>query len=217
MLACPMVSIGAPAAGAAVAVAVGGFARDRMKRQDEIRAITVGEPARLDGPVLLAAYDPAWPEVFAREAARIRRSLGDRALLVEHAGSTAVPGLAAKPIIDIVLCVEDSAAEAGYVPALDAEGYVLRIREPEWHEHRMLKGTEPAVNLHVFTVGSLEVERMLLFRDRLRAVPRDRERYAAAKRALSQREWAYVQHYADSKTDVIEEILDRATGSAPAL
>src|SRR5262249_61995494 len=154
-----------------------------MKHEDEIRAVTVGEPVRLDGPVVLADYDPAWPAVFAREEARMRRALGDRALLVEHVGSTSVPGLLAKPIIDIVLCVEDSAAEATYVPALEAEGYALRIREPGWHEHRMLKGGEPDVNLHVFTLGSPEVDRTLLFRDRLRAVPEGRARYHAAKRS----------------------------------
>src|SRR5262245_12333774 len=181
-----------------------------MKHDDEIRAVTVGEPVRLDGPVILATYDPAWPTLFAREEARIRRALGDRALLVEHVGSTSVPGLLAKPIIDIVLCVEDSAAEATYVPALEAEGYALRIREPDWHEHRMRKGSDPDVNLHVFTLGSPEVERTLLFRDRLRAVPSDRERYAAAKRALSQRKWEFMQHYAEAKTEVIEEILRRA-------
>jgi GrpB-like predicted nucleotidyltransferase (UPF0157 family) len=184
-----------------------------MKREEEIRAVTVGEPARLDGPVMLAAYDPAWPERFAREAVRTRQALGDRALLVEHAGSTAVPGLPAKPIIDIVLCVEDSAAESAYVPTLEAAGYVLRVREPEWHEHRMLKGTDPEVNLHVFTLGSGEVDRMLVFRDRLRAASVDRELYAAAKRALAQREWSYVQQYADAKGGIIEEILDRARSS----
>jgi GrpB-like predicted nucleotidyltransferase (UPF0157 family) len=184
-----------------------------MKREEDIRAVTVGEPARLDGPVTLVPYDPAWPGVFAREAARISQALGERALLVEHVGSSAVPGLPAKPIIDIVLCVDDSAAEAAYVPALEAAGYVLRIREPTWHEHRMLKGTEPEVNLHVFTLGSCEVDRMLLFRDRLRAAPSDRERYAAAKRALSQREWSYIQQYADAKGGIIEEILERARSS----
>jgi GrpB-like predicted nucleotidyltransferase (UPF0157 family) len=184
-----------------------------MKREEDIRAVTVGEPTRLDGPVFLAAYDPEWPAVFAREDVRIRRALGDRALLVEHVGSTSVPGLVAKPIIDIVLCVEDSGDEATYVPALEAEGYALRIREPDWHEHRMLKGSEPDVNLHVFTLGSREVERTLLFRDRLRAVPEDRERYADAKRALAQRQWKYMQHYAEAKTEVIDEILDRARSS----
>ncbi len=85
-------------------------------------------------------YDPAWPCLFEREAQRIRGALGERALMVEHVGSTSVPGLAAKPIIDILLVVADSADEASYVPDLEAVGYVLRIREPEWHQHRVFKG-----------------------------------------------------------------------------
>jgi GrpB-like predicted nucleotidyltransferase (UPF0157 family) len=178
--------------------------------EEELRRTTIGEPRRHDGPVTLVPYDPAWADLFAREARRVRGALGDRALLLEHAGSTAVPGLEAKPIIDIVLAVPDSADEAAYVPALEAAGYVLRIREPHWHEHRMLKGPDTDVNLHVFTTGSEEVGRMLRFRDRLRACAEDRERYAAAKRALAGRDWRYVQHYADAKSAVVEEILARA-------
>jgi GrpB-like predicted nucleotidyltransferase (UPF0157 family) len=117
--------------------------------------------------VTLAAPDPEWPALFDREAARIRRAIGDRALLVEHVGSTAVPALVAKPVIDIALAVADSADEAAYLPALEAAGYTLRIREPECEQHRMLNGADPAVNLHVFTIGSPQVERMLAFRDRL--------------------------------------------------
>lgn len=169
---------------------------------------------RLDGPVRLVEYDPAWPALYAREAARLRRALGDRALLVEHVGSTSVPGLAAKPIVDVLLAVADSADEAAYLPALEAAGYMLRIREPDWHEHRLLKGPDTDVNLHVFSAGSREVERMLLFRDRLRAVDEDRERYVAAKRALAERRWEHTQQYADAKTPVVEEIIARARRDA---
>jgi GrpB-like predicted nucleotidyltransferase (UPF0157 family) len=178
--------------------------------EDEIRRMTVGEPRRHDAPVTLVDYDPAWPERFAREAQRIRGALGERALLVEHAGSTSVPRLCAKPIVDIVLAVPDSADEAAYVPALEAAGYTLRIREPDWYEHRMLKGQDVDVNLHVFTAGCEEIDRMLRFRDRLRASAEDRERYAAEKRALAARRWDYVQHYADAKSEVVAEILGRA-------
>ena len=178
-----------------------------MGRDDELRRITVGEPARLDGPVLLVDHRPEWPALYAREEARIRRALGDRALLVEHVGSTSVPGLAAKPIIDIVLAVPDSATEASYVPPMEAAGWVLRIREPDWFEHRMLKGPDTDINLHVFGDACPEVERMLRFRDRLRASDADRERYLAAKRALAGRRWRYVQDYADAKSGVIAEIL----------
>lgn len=180
--------------------------------EEQLRAVTVGEPVRLDGKIVLADYDPEWLRQFAGEAAKIRAALGPRALAVEHAGSTSVPGLPAKPIIDIVLVVPDSSDEPSYVPALESAGYTLRIREPEWHQHRMLKGANPNVNLHVFSQGCEEVERMLRFRDWLRAHDDDRDLYARAKRELARRDWAYVQHYADAKTAVVEEIIARARG-----
>jgi GrpB-like predicted nucleotidyltransferase (UPF0157 family) len=179
-----------------------------------LRRATIGEPTRVDGPVTLVEYDPRWPALFAREAARIRGALGERALLVEHVGSTSVPGLVAKPVVDVVLAVADSSDEAAYVPALEGAGYALRIREPGWHQHRMLRGRDPDANLHMFTNRSPEIGRMLAFRDRLRAVEEDRERYAAAKRALAGRERRYLQEYADAKTAVVEEIVARAAGGA---
>jgi GrpB-like predicted nucleotidyltransferase (UPF0157 family)/L-amino acid N-acyltransferase YncA len=178
--------------------------------EDELRRITIGEPQPLDGPVTLVDYDPAWPEQYAREAARIRDALGLKARRIEHVGSTAVPGLIAKPLIDVVLAAEDSADEPSYVPALEAAGYVLRIREPDWHAHRMFKGPDTDVNLHVFTAGSPEITRMTRFRDLLRADPADRERYAVAKRDLARRRWRYLQEYADAKTEVVAELVARA-------
>ena len=106
-------------------------------------------------------------------------------------------------------------AGPAYLPALGAAGYVLRIREPEWHEHRMFKGPDTEVNLHVFTAGSEEIERLLAFRDRLRTNAEDRERYAVAKRELAGREWSYVQDYADAKSEIVEEIVARALPTAP--
>lgn len=110
-------------------------------------------------------YDDDWPRLFEREAERIRGALGNHALQIEHVGSTSVPGLAAKPVIDIVLVVADSADESAYVPDLEVAGYVLRIREPDWFEHRLLKGPDTNVNLHVFSRGCSEVQVMLDFRD----------------------------------------------------
>jgi GrpB-like predicted nucleotidyltransferase (UPF0157 family) len=179
--------------------------------EEEIRAATVGEPQLHAAPIELVEYDPAWPRRFEQEAAKIRGALGDRALRVEHTGSTSVPGLAAKPIIDIVLAVPDSSNEADYVPALEAAGYVLRIREPDWYEHRVLKAPDMSVNLHVFSRGCPEIDRMLMFRDWLRANPEDRELYERTKRELAQKEWKYVQNYADAKTAVVEEIITRAS------
>jgi GrpB-like predicted nucleotidyltransferase (UPF0157 family) len=166
-------------------------------------------PVRVDGQVRLAEPDPAWEEWYTDEEDRIRAALGERALQIEHVGSTSVPGLAAKPVIDIVLVVADSADEATYVPDLEAAGYRLRHREPSRYQHRFLVG-EPAVQIHVFSVGSAEVERMLLFRDRLRSCREDRELYESTKHELAAARWAYVQDYADAKSSVVEEIIARA-------
>jgi GrpB-like predicted nucleotidyltransferase (UPF0157 family) len=140
----------------------------------------------------------------------VRGVLGDRALRIEHAGSTSVPGLAAKPVIDIVLVVADSADEEAYARALESAGYPLRIREPDWYEHQMFKGPDTEINLHVFSSGCSEIDRMLLFRDWLGNNADDRELYARTKLSLAQQEWESVQNYADAKTRVIEEILERA-------
>lgn len=179
--------------------------------EERLRAAVVGELRPTNAPVRLVEYDPAWPLLFEREAARIGSALGGRALLVEHAGSTSVPGLAAKPVVDIVLAVADSADEQAYVPLLEAAGYVLRIREPDWFEHRLFKGPDTDVNVHVFSERCAEIGRMLAFRDHLRRDPEDRELYLRTKRELAARTWRYVQHYADAKTRVVEEILLRAT------
>ncbi|HVD52833.1 MAG TPA: GrpB family protein [Propionibacteriaceae bacterium] len=165
---------------------------------------------RADGPIKLAEYDPAWVEQFAREEIRIRTALGSRAVGVHHVGSTSVPGLAAKPVVDIVLLVGDSADESAYVPQLEAAGYVLQLREPEWWEHRLLKDHNPDVQIHVFTVGSSEVERMLLFRDRLRSHIEERDLYERTKRELAAGQWVYIQDYADAKSSVVEGIIARA-------
>lgn len=168
----------------------------------------------LSGLIQIVDYDPEWPNQFEREAIRIKSALGDRALRIEHTGSTSVPGLAAKPIIDIVLAVVDSAEEVEYAPAMEIAGYRLLIREPHWFEHRMFKGPAMNVNLHVFSAGSPEIQRMLVFRDWLRVHTPDRELYERTKRRLAQEEWKEVQNYADAKTDMIEEILSRARSSA---
>ena len=160
--------------------------------------------------IILADYDGRWPVLYEREAGRIGAALGDRVRRLEHVGSTSVPGLCAKPVIDILLAVADSADEPAYLPALEDAGYVLAIREPDWHEHRLLHGPGTPTNLHVFSAGSSEVERMLRFRDHLRTHTADRELYAAAKLELATRPWPVVQDYADAKTDVVAAILARA-------
>jgi GrpB-like predicted nucleotidyltransferase (UPF0157 family) len=160
--------------------------------------------------IVLVEYDPDWPRQFQREATRIRALLGDRALRLEHTGSTSVPGLAAKPIIDMALEVLDSSDELAYAPALKAGGYSLRIREPQWHQHRLFKGPDTDVNLHVFSAECPEVDRMVIFRDWLRGNEGDRRLYERTKRELATRDWQYTQNYADAKSAVVEEIMVRA-------
>jgi len=164
----------------------------------------------LRGKIEIADYDPQWPALYAREEERIRSILGDRVVRIEHAGSTSVPGLPAKPIIDIVLELPDAADEDRYLPDMEAAGYVLTIRETDWLEHRLFKGPDTNVNLHVFGAGCEETDKMVLFRDWLRGNEADRDLYAAAKRELAARDWKYVQQYADAKTEVVQAILARA-------
>lgn len=190
-----------------------GFAK--VTTEAEIAAYTVGELRPLNGSVLIVDYDPGWPAAFEREAQRIRGALGNAVIRLEHVGSTSVPGLAAKPRIDLLLAVRDSSDESSYVPNLEAAGYVLRIREPNWHQHRLFNGPEVDVNLHVFSAGCEELDRMIAFRDWLRSNSADRALYEQAKRTLAARQWQYVQNYADAKAEVVIEILGRALQSAP--
>jgi GrpB-like predicted nucleotidyltransferase (UPF0157 family)/L-amino acid N-acyltransferase YncA len=163
--------------------------------------------------IVLADYSDEWPMRFEREKDRIIAALGERAVTVEHVGSTSVPALKAKPIIDIVLVVPDTTDEDSYVPALVDVGYEFRMREPDWFEHRLFRHEDPSVNLHVFPVACDEVDRMIAFRDHLRADAADRGRYESAKQTLARREWPTTQHYADAKTDVIADIMTRAAGN----
>jgi GrpB-like predicted nucleotidyltransferase (UPF0157 family) len=178
---------------------------------EQILAANVAEPRLLDGPIRLVDYDPQWPLMFDHEARRIRDILGENVVAVEHVGSTSVTGLAAKPVVDIVLLVADSSLEQAYVPKLERYGYKLRIREPDWFEHRLLDVPNIDANLHVFCDGCEEVDRMLLFRDWLRSNVEDRMLYQRTKRQLAAKRWKYGQHYADAKSDVISEIMNRAS------
>jgi GrpB-like predicted nucleotidyltransferase (UPF0157 family) len=183
----------------------------RTRYTDEEKAqIWIKGQEQLDSQVLLVDYDPAWPVQYEAYRQKIADVLDDRVVLLEHVGSTAVPGLAAKPRIDILLIVPDSSDEASYVPQLEAVGFDLHIREANWHEHRCLKGVDPDANLHVFSPGCVEIERMVGFRDWLRTHPEDRELYETTKRRLAAQQWAFVQDYADAKSEVVDEIRIRA-------
>jgi GrpB-like predicted nucleotidyltransferase (UPF0157 family) len=174
---------------------------------DRLEEILVGglTPVRVE----VVDYDPAWPTSYDRYSRRLLETLGDRIRLMEHIGSTAVPGLAAKRVIDIVVGVDDPDDEAAYVPDLVVVGYDVRVREPG---HRCLRGgdVDLPVNLHCYRPDSVEIERYLVFRDRLRSSHSDRELYASTKRGLAGRVWPDMNVYAEAKSDVVEEILGRA-------
>ena len=177
---------------------------------EQIESVSVrGSPPQYQ-EIVIADYDPDWPRWFEQAAERIGSALGDKVLRLDHVGSTAVPGLPAKPLIDINLVVDDTTDEDAYVPPLEAIGYELRVREPDWYQHRLLRGHDPPVNLHVFPPNCEELPRMLRFRDHLRANEADRELYARTKRELAAQEWKYVQNYADAKSAVVQDILSRA-------
>jgi len=180
--------------------------------EEYLLAVTVGEREPLNGTISLVPYDPGWTAQFSLQADRIREALAEKVLRLEHVGSTAVPGLSAKPVIDMVLTVSNSADESSYVPPLEKHGFVLRIREPDWFEHRLLKAPDIDGNLHVFSIGCEEIDRMIAFRDWLRMHDEDRRRYEATKRELAARTWRHVQNYADAKSEIVREILARALG-----
>jgi GrpB-like predicted nucleotidyltransferase (UPF0157 family) len=178
-------------------------------------SVPINTPTPIDGQIILVDYDRAWPGMYAREKARIRSALGDRALRIEHIGSTSVPGLCAKPCIDILLAVADSSDESSYVPDLEAAGYVLRRREPEWHEHRVFKGREVNLNLHVWTLGDTIIDKHIGFRNWLRTHLEDRERYAEEKKRLASMHWHTMNDYANAKDEIVREIEQRMKLAGP--
>jgi GrpB-like predicted nucleotidyltransferase (UPF0157 family) len=163
--------------------------------------------------IIIADYDPAWPQQYEAHARAIKDVLGSTLLRIEHIGSTSVPGLAAKPIIDILAVVPNSADESSYVPQLGAIGYSLRVREPGFFEHRMLRTTARDAHVHVFSPGSPEISRNITFRDRLRRSAGDRARYEAVKRRLAGQSWPDVNAYAEAKTGIIESIIAAAVAA----
>ncbi len=163
--------------------------------------------------ITIVDYDADWPKKFETQATIIGGVLGGSALQIEHIGSTSVPDLAAKPIIDILVVVPDSSDESAYLHQLESAGYVLRVREPGWNEHRMFRTHKQDVHVHVYSTGCPEIQRCMAFRNRLRRNVVDRHRYEQTKRELAAKEWPDMNVYAEAKTEVIESIL-AASGAA---
>lgn len=179
---------------------------------DEVAKVRIGGQSR---PVVVVPYDDAWPAQFEQVAARVRGALGDQVVDLQHVGSTSVPGLAAKPVIDVNLIVADSGDEASYLPDLEAAGFTLRVREPDWEEHRVLAIEDPHTNLHVFSPGSGEPARTLMFRNWLRAHPEDRDAYGALKTELAGRDFAEVMDYNNHKAALVYDLYERAFAADP--
>ena len=166
------------------------------------RSLIVGGAERR--AIVVVPYRPEWRNKFARHGERIVGALGEAALRVEHIGSTAVPGLEAKPIVDVLLVVSDSSDEAAYGPAMCQCGYELRVRESDFEEHRMFRTPERDVHVHVLSEGSREIQRYLRFRDALRRDAGLRRRYEALKQSLASRNWPDMDSYAAEKGAFIE-------------
>jgi GrpB-like predicted nucleotidyltransferase (UPF0157 family) len=161
-------------------------------------------------PIEVVDYDPAWPDRFEQWRDRIAATIGPAAKRIEHVGSTSVPGLPAKPIIDVQVSVTDMTAQQTYVPALEQIGVQLRSRDTLHRYFRPFPGMPREVHVHVCDLGSEWEHEHLLFRDYLRAHPHDARAYAEAKREAvliwADDGWAYT----DAKTEAILNILDKA-------
>jgi GrpB-like predicted nucleotidyltransferase (UPF0157 family) len=176
---------------------------------EQMAAALVGERPKRWSSIVIEDYDPAWAQRFAAVSRRLREALGGRVAGLEHVGSTSVPDLPAKPVIDIDLLLDDTAEESRYVPGLEALGYRLVLREPWWYGHRMLVSSAEDVHLHVWPRDAPEPIRHRLFRDWLRSHPEDRELYASAKRRLAGDTTDRPGDYNLAKNDVIDDIYER--------
>lgn len=174
-----------------------------------LKKVTIGIPKKHNSMIQLCEYDSDWPLKYEHLSKEIQSVLKEKVVLIEHVGSTSVPGLCAKPIIDILLEVEDSEDETQYVPKLESIGYILKVREPDWYQHRCFKRFDPDVNLHVFSKGCKESKRMIWFRNQLRMNEQDRLLYANTKKELALQKWEYIQDYADAKSRVISNIMSQ--------
>jgi GrpB-like predicted nucleotidyltransferase (UPF0157 family) len=183
-----------------------GVSRSRTPRRPDVTEVELvgGVEALTSG---LHDHDDSWADLYRRHRARIQDALSAVDVQIEHIGSTSVPGLAAKPIIDIVVTVDDITAEEDYLDALLAAGYELRVREPG---HRLVRTPARDVHVHLYERDDPAVADYLLLRDHLRSHPDDRALYETTKRTLISTRWDDMNDYADAKTEVILAIRARA-------
>lgn len=182
---------------------------------EEINAARVKLGVWAPAPVEVVAPDPSWAHSFAVIRERIYSALEERVLAVEHVRSTAVPRLWAKPVIDVDLTVLDSAAEDAWLPDLESAGFVLRVREPEWEEHRLVRGEDPTSNVHVFSAGAREPRRHVMFRDWLRTHPDDRDQYSAIKRDVAAQGFTDGMLYNNAKAGFVYDLYEKVFAGDP--
>jgi GrpB-like predicted nucleotidyltransferase (UPF0157 family) len=183
--------------------------------QEQVAAARVDHDSWSTESVEVVPPDRAWSEWFAAVRDRVVGALGDRALTVEHVGSTAVPGLWAKPVVDVDVTVADVEDEGSWLPALQDAGFVLRVREPDWQGHRLVRGEDPPANVHVWPVSAVEPRRHVVFRDWLCTHEDDREQYAEAKRAAASRGFTDVMLYNNEKAGVIYDLYEKMFAADP--
>lgn len=183
----------------------------KSKNEERLQEVTVGELKPHNAPITLVDYDPKWPKLFDREAKRIYSILGKKVLQLEHVGSTSVPGLCALSQLLIFYWLSRILLTKGLTfLTWRRQATLYAFREPGWFQHRLFKGPDADIHLHVFSKGSSENDRMLRFRNWLRINRSDREKYARVKRKLADRKWKHVQDYADAKSSIVQEIMERA-------
>jgi GrpB-like predicted nucleotidyltransferase (UPF0157 family) len=166
--------------------------------------------------VEIVDYDPRWPLLFDEEARRLRLVLGPSSIVgLEHFGSTAIPGLSAKPIIDILIAVRSlAAAQATFVEALRTLDYVYWADNPKKDRLFFVKGMPPfgsrrSHHVHV-TEPQGEMWQRLAFRDYLRAHPEEAETYERLKRRLAAEHQADREAYSDGKSAYVESVMQKA-------
>ncbi|WP_209008818.1 GrpB family protein [Pseudovibrio japonicus] len=179
-----------------------------MSWRSDLETGLIGGPEKRE--IKIERYNPRWPEIYEVHKEKVSKAFSGIEHRTEHIGSTSVNGLAAKPIVDMLVVISDPGNEKLYREAMENQGYQLRVREPDFDEHRMFRTFEQDVHIHVFPEGSKEVERYLLFRDHLRRHADVRSGYEALKRKQSEKNWSDMNAYAEAKTEFIETIICEA-------
>ncbi|GAA2589932.1 GrpB family protein [Winogradskya consettensis] len=185
--------------------------------EQEAEGVVGPPPKQWVGPVTIVDYDPSWPDRYNALRPPIDAALGDLIISAGHIGSTSVPGLAAKPVIDIDVVIDDTEDESRYVPPLERIGYRLLLRHPWWQGHRMLINADADVHLHIWPHDAAEPVRHRLLRDWLRTHPEDRDLYATTKQHLARETADRPEDYTMAKNTVIDAIFTRIFAAHPAL